>query len=294
MYLSANEYYKSIFGTKVYKIALNLGTTCPTRDGTKDNRGCIFCSKAGSGDFALSSIEEAKNLLSAKLKNKDVKYLAYFQSFTNTYGKTKKEEEKLVKKYYQALSHKDIVGLVIGTRPDSISPWILSEISKISEKYYVSIELGLQTSKEETAKYIRRHFSNQEYINSVNQIKKCAPNIHIVTHLIMGLPNETEEDMLNSVKFVVDAKTHGIKIALLHILKDTDLEKEYEAGKIKTMSKNEYFSLLGKILPIIPKNIVIHRLTGDGPKNLLVAPLWTSNKKDVHNSMKKFFQENNL
>ena len=192
MHLSSNEYYKSIFGTKVYKIALNLGTTCPTRDGTKDSRGCIFCSKAGSGDFAFSSIEEAKKLLSTKLKNKDVKYLAYFQSFTNTYGKTRDEEENLVKKYYEALNHNDIVGLVIGTRPDSISPWILSEISKISEKYYVSIELGLQTSNEETAKYIRRHFSNQEYINAMERIKKQAPKIHIVTHLIMGLPNESE------------------------------------------------------------------------------------------------------
>ena len=293
-FYSANEYYKELFGCKVYKIALNLGTTCPTRDGTKDIRGCIFCSNAGSGDFAFSDLERAKSLVSKKIKSGGKKYLAYFQSFTNTYGKTPEEEKKLVEKYKAVLEDKEIVGIVIGTRPDSISDWILAEIGKIAEKHYVSIELGFQTSNVKTSEYIRRHFSNQDYFDAIKRIKATNQNIHVVTHLIFGLPFETESDMLDSVKTAIKAKTDGIKIALLHVLKNTDLATDYENHTFSVMEKEEYFEILGKALSIIPKNIVIHRLTGDGPKNQLIAPLWTANKKDVMNSMNKYFSDNGI
>jgi len=293
-FYSANEYYKELFGCKVYKIALNLGTTCPTRDGTKDRRGCIFCSNAGSGDFAFSDLERAKSLVSKKIKSGEKKYLAYFQSFTNTYGKTPEEEKKLVEKYKAVLEDKEIVGIVIGTRPDSISDWILAEIGKIAEKHYVSIELGFQTSNVKTSEYIRRHFSNQDYFDTIKRIKATNQNIHVVTHLIFGLPFETEADMLDSVKTAIKAKTDGIKIALLHVLKNTDLATDYENHTFSVMEKEEYFEILRKALSIIPKNIVIHRLTGDGPKNQLIAPLWTANKKDVMNSMNKYFEDNGI
>lgn len=293
-FYSANEYYKELFGCKVYKIALNLGTTCPTRDGTKDRRGCIFCSNAGSGDFAFSDLERAKSLVSKKIKSGEKKYLAYFQSFTNTYGKTPEEEKKLVEKYKAVLEDSEIVGIVIGTRPDSISDWILAEIGKIAEKHYVSIELGFQTSNVKTSEYIRRHFSNQDYFDAIKQIKATNQNIHVVTHLIFGLPFETEADMLDSVKTAIKAQTDGIKIALLHVLKNTDLATDYENHTFSVMDKEEYFEILGKALSIIPKNIVIHRLTGDGPKNQLIAPLWTANKKDVMNSMNKYFSDNGI
>lgn len=293
-FYSANEYYKELFGCKVYKIALNLGTTCPTRDGTKDRRGCIFCSNAGSGDFAFSDLERAKSLVSKKIKSGEKKYLAYFQSFTNTYGKTPEEEKKLVEKYKAVLEDKEIVGIVIGTRPDSISDWILAEIGKIAEKHYVSIELGFQTSNVKTSEYIRRHFSNQDYFDAIKRIKATNQNIHVVTHLIFGLPFETEADMLDSVKTAIKAQTDGIKIALLHVLKNTDLATDYENHTFSVMDKKEYFEILGKALSIIPKNIVIHRLTGDGPKNQLIAPLWTANKKDVMNSMNKYFSDNGI
>jgi len=293
-YYSANEYYKKLFGCKVYKIALNLGTTCPTRDGTKDRRGCIFCSNAGSGDFAFSDLERAKSLVSKKIKSGGKKYLAYFQSFTNTYGKTPEEEKKLVEKYKSVLEDKEIVGIVIGTRPDSISDWILTEIGKIAEKHYVSIELGFQTSNVKTSEYIRRHFSNQDYFDTIKRIKATNQNIHVVTHLIFGLPFETEADMLDSVKTAIKAKTDGIKIALLHVLKNTDLATDYENHTFSVMEKEEYFEILRKALSIIPKNIVIHRLTGDGPKNQLIAPLWTAKKKEVMNSMNKYFSDNGI
>ncbi len=293
-FYSANEYYKELFGCKVYKIALNLGTTCPTRDGTKDSRGCIFCSNAGSGDFAFSDLERAKSLVSKKIKSGEKKYLAYFQSFTNTYGKTLEEEKKLVEKYKAVLEDKEIVGIVIGTRPDSISDWILAEIGKIAEKHYVSIELGFQTSNVKTSEYIRRHFSNQDYFDAIKRIKATNQNIHVVTHLIFGLPFETEADMLDSVKTAIKAKTDGIKIALLHVLKNTDLATDYENHTFSVMDKEEYCEILGKALSIIPKDIVIHRLTGDGPKNQLIAPLWTANKKEVMNSMNKYFSDNGI
>ena len=286
-YYSVGEFYKEKFGSKVYKIAIDAGCTCPTRDGTKGNKGCIFCSANGSGDFVPSKklsiseqIKQAKEIIQKKVK-KEIKYIAYFQNFTNTYG----DEKLLVQKYNEAISCENVCGLSIATRPDCISSSILKEIAALCKKTFVTIELGFQTSKEESADYIRRGFSNQEYLEAVKRIHQADSRIHVVTHLIFGLPGENHDDMMNSVKFCLNAKTDGIKFTVLYVLKGTDLEKDYQAGKFDVLEMDEYFALLKSALELIPPKIVIHRLTGDGPKKLLIAPMWTANKKNVLNAI---------
>ncbi len=286
-YYSVGEFYKEKFGSKVYKIAIDAGCTCPTRDGTKGNKGCIFCSANGSGDFVPSKklsiseqIKQAKEIIQKKVK-KEIKYIAYFQNFTNTYG----DEKLLVQKYNEAINCENVCGISIATRPDCISSSILKEIAALCKKTFVTIELGFQTSKEESADYIRRGFSNQEYLEAVKRIHQADSRIHVVTHLIFGLPGETHDDMMNSVKFCLNAKTDGIKFTVLYVLKGTDLEKDYQAGKFDVLEMDEYFALLKSALELIPPKIVIHRLTGDGPKKLLIAPMWTANKKNVLNAI---------
>lgn len=286
-YYSVGEFYKEKFGSKVYKIAIDAGCTCPTRDGTKGNKGCIFCSANGSGDFVPSKklsiseqIKQAKEIIQKKVK-KEIKYIAYFQNFTNTYG----DEKLLVEKYNEAINCENVCGISIATRPDCISSSILKEIAALCKKTFVTIELGFQTSKEESADYIRRGFSNQEYLEAVRRIHQADSRIHVVTHLIFGLPGETHDDMMNSVKFCLNAKTDGIKFTVLYVLKGTDLEKDYQAGKFDVLEMDEYFALLKSALQLIPPKIVIHRLTGDGPKKLLIAPMWTANKKNVLNAI---------
>lgn len=286
-YYSVGEFYKEKFGSKVYKIAIDAGCTCPTRDGTKGNKGCIFCSANGSGDFVPSKklsiseqIKQAKEIIQKKVK-KEIKYIAYFQNFTNTYG----DEKLLVQKYNEAINCENVCGISIATRPDCISSSILKEIAALCKKTFVTIELGFQTSKEESADYIRRGFSNQEYLEAVKRIHQADSRIHVVTHLIFGLPGENHDDMMNSVKFCLNAKTDGIKFTVLYVLKGTDLEKDYQAGKFDVLEMDEYFALLKSALQLIPPKIVIHRLTGDGPKKLLIAPMWTANKKNVLNAI---------
>ena len=286
-YYSVGEFYKEKFGSKVYKIAIDAGCTCPTRDGAKGNKGCIFCSTNGSGDFVPSKklsiseqIKQAKEIIQKKVK-KEIKYIAYFQNFTNTYG----DEKLLVQKYNEAINCENVCGISIATRPDCISSSILKEIAALCKKTFVTIELGFQTSKEESADYIRRGFSNQEYLEAVRRIHQADSRIHVVTHLIFGLPGETEDDMLKTVYDVVQAGSDGIKITNLYVLKGTDLEKDYQAGKFDVLEMDEYFALLKSALELIPPKIVIHRLTGDGPKKLLIAPVWTANKKNVLNAI---------
>lgn len=286
-YYSVGEFYKEKFGSKVYKIAIDAGCTCPTRDGTKGNKGCIFCSANGSGDFVPSKklsiseqIKQSKEIIQKKVK-KEIKYIAYFQNFTNTYG----DEKLLVKKYNEAINCENVCGISIATRPDCISSSILKEIAALCKKTFVTIELGFQTSKEESTDYIRRGFSNQEYLEAVKRIHQADSKIHVVTHLIFGLPGENHDDMMNSVKFCLNAKTDGIKFTVLYVLKGTDLEKDYQAGKFDVLEMDEYFALLKSALELIPPKIVIHRLTGDGPKKLLIAPMWTANKKNVLNAI---------
>lgn len=310
-YISTSEYYNSIFSQKVYKISLDAGCTCPTRDGTKGSRGCIFCSSSGSGEFASSrklsikeQIEQAKSLVINKIPKKqkeNAKFIAYFQNFTNTYG----NEEELLSKFNQAINENNIVGISIATRPDCLSENMIKEISNLKPKNYpenqnfhISIELGFQTSKESSVEFIRRCYENSIYIEVINQIHKIAPNIHVITHLIFGIPQETIEDMLNSVKFVLNAQTDGIKFTVLHVLENTDLAVLWKEGKFQTMSQDEYFYVLKKALVIIEnftektgKPVVVHRLTGDGAKKILLAPMWTADKKKVLNSLNKIISQ---
>lgn len=298
--MTVSAFYKSIFGNKVYKISLDAGCTCPNRDGTIGTGGCIFCSNSGSGDFVPSKnlsiakqIEEAKKLVENKMKNQSKnqnQYIAYFQNFTNTYGNI----SILSEKWNEALSCSQIVGLALGTRPDCLGDEVLQVLSKLANKTFLQIELGFQTSNETSSKYIRRGFSNQVYFDAVKKLKNANPKIHIVTHVIFGLPGETEVDMMKTVKDVVNAKSDGIKITSLYILKNTDLATDYFNKKFEPIEMDEYFNLIEKALKIIPENMIIHRLTGDPPKNLLIEPTWTTDKKRTLNMVNNLLSKINL
>lgn len=289
-YLSFNKYLKDKFGQKVYKISLDGGFTCPNRDGKIDTRGCIFCSKGGSGDFAQNrdlsiteQIESGKKIVEKKIKSG--KYIAYFQAFTNTYAPV----ETLKAKYSEAINHPDIVALSIATRPDCLGDDVIELLDEMNKIKPVFVELGLQTIHSDSAKYIRRGYSLEVYNEAVKKLKNIGVNI--VVHIILGLPNESEEDMLESVKYVCQSQIDGIKLQLLHIIAGTDLAKDYEKGLFKTLEFDEYVELIAKCVAIIPKNIVIHRLTGDGAKKDLIAPLWSADKKRVLNAINKALRE---
>ena len=289
-YLSFNKYLKDKFGQKVYKISLDGGFTCPNRDGKIDTRGCIFCSKGGSGDFAQNrdlsiteQIESGKKIVEKKIKSG--KYIAYFQAFTNTYAPV----EILRAKYSEAINHPDIVALSIATRPDCLGDDVIELLDEMNKIKPVFVERGLQTIHSDSAKYIRRGYSLEVYNEAVKKLKNIGVNI--VVHIILGLPNESEEDMLESVKYVCQSQIDGIKLQLLHIIAGTDLAKDYEKGLFKTLEFDEYVELIAKCVAIIPKNIVIHRLTGDGAKKDLIAPLWSADKKRVLNAINKALRE---
>ena len=226
--------------------------------------------------------DDESNLVPDRFKGADT-FIAYFQNFTNTYGDLK----ELSAKWHKALSYEGIKGLALGTRPDCLGDDVLEELARISDEHFVQLELGFQTSNEASAKYIRRGFTNDVYFDAVSRIHKAAPKVHIVTHVIFGLPGETEADMMKSVKAAVDAGTDGIKIMCLYVLKDTDLALEYEKGKFEVLEMDQYFELLRKALPLIPDSVIIHRLTGDPPKVTLIAPKWTTDKKRVMDAVKK-------
>ena len=290
-YYSLNEYLKETFGDKVYKLALDIGCTCPNRDGTLETRGCIFCHN-GSSHFAETGIdlntqiENAKNRVKSKTKTE--KFIAYFQSFTNTYG----DIDYLEKQFRTAIERDDIVALSIGTRPDCLPPEILEMLENLNKIKPVWIELGLQTSNEKTAEYIRRYYPNSTYENAVKELKNRG--ITIITHIIIGLPNETKEDILNTVDFSVKCGTDGVKLQLLHILKDTDLYEDYKLGKVKVLSFEEYIDILFSCIEKIPKNIVIHRITGDAPKKYLIEPKWSADKKMVLNTINKELEKRDI
>lgn len=284
-YTTLNNYLKERFGEKVYKIALNGGFTCPNRDGKIDTRGCIFCSKGGSGDFAESpdltiteQIENGKKRLEKKIKNG--KYIAYFQAFTNTYAPV----EKLRAIYTEAINHPDIVALSIGTRPDCLGDDVLALLDELNKIKPIFVELGLQTINEDTARYIRRGYTLEVYDKAVADLHKIG--INVVTHIILGLPGECKNDMLKSVEYACKV-TDGIKLQLLHILKGTDLAKDYEQGKFEVLTLEQYTEIIKECVQIIPENVVIHRLTGDGAKKDLIAPLWSADKKTVLNTINR-------
>lgn len=290
-YYSLNEYLKSEFGEKVYKLSVDLGLTCPNRDGTLDTRGCIFCHDGSShfaeqGNDVILQLENAKKRIAEKTNAK--KFIAYFQSFTNTYAPC----EYLEKIFKSVISREDIVAVSVGTRPDCLPDDILDLLENINKIKPVWVELGLQTSKESSARYIRRCYENSVYEKAVADLKKRG--ITVVTHIILGLPDETEEDMVNSVKYAVKCGTDGIKLQLLHILKGTGLYENYVNGSVRVLTLEEYADILFNCIRNIPPNIVIHRITGDTPKKYLVAPLWSADKKTVLNTLNKEMEKRNI
>lgn len=287
-YTTLNTYLKERFGCKVYKLAIDGGFTCPNRDGALDTRGCIFCSRGGSGDFAESrdlsiteQIENAKAKVSKKIT--DGKYIAYFQAFTNTYAPV----ERLEKIYSQAINHRDIVAISVGTRPDCLGDDVIDLLERLNKIKPVFVELGLQTIHKKTAEYIRRGYDLSVYDKAVEDLHDAG--INVVTHLIIGLPGESKEDILKSVEYACRV-TDGIKLQLLHILEGTDLAEEYRQGNIDVLSLEEYTDIIKACVEIIPNNVVIHRLTGDGAKKDLIAPLWSADKKKVLNTINKALQ----
>lgn len=286
MAISFNEYCRQRFGCKVYKLSLNGGFTCPNRDGTLDTRGCIFCSAYGGGEFAqgpcvsvAEQLEKAKARVAAK--NKGGKYLAYFQSFTGTYGPLSHLETL----YRAALAPEDIVGLAIGTRPDCLSPEVVALLASLNREKPIFVELGLQTVHEETVRYIRRGYETGVYVDAVRRLKEAGLNV--VTHIILGLPGETAQMARETTRTAVEAGTDGVKFHLLHVLRGTDLEKDYLAGSFRCLELSEYAETLDLCLEALKETTVIHRLTGDGAKRDLVAPLWSADKKKVLNYLHK-------
>ena len=282
MYTTLSDHYRARFGCKVYKLSIDGGFTCPNRDGTLGIGGCIFCSAAGSGEFAEGpaasipeQLEKAKARVSAK--NKGGKYMAYFQSFTNTYAPVAVLREK----YLAAIAPDDIVGLAIGTRPDCLPEETVALLSQINQFKPVTVELGLQTVHEPSVSYIRRGYVNQVYFDAVTRLKEAG--IEVVTHIILGLPGETAQMAAETTRQAVAAGTDGVKFHLLHVLRGTDLEKDYRAGKFDCLTLEEYAHWLKLCLAEAPPSVVVHRLTGDGAKRDLVAPLWSGDKKKVLN-----------
>lgn len=279
-----NQYLQDTFGQKLYKIALDGGFTCPNRDGTIDTRGCIFCSGAGSGEFAgdramsiTRQIEEGKNRVAGKIK--DGRYIAYFQAFTNTYAPV----ERLRALYMEAISHQDIAVLSVATRPDCLPDEVLDLLCECSQIKPVWVELGLQTIHAATAKYIRRGYPLSVYDDAVNRLK--ARGLEVIVHVMLGLPGETRQDMLDTVSYVGKSLADGIKLQLLHVIRGTDLERDYLEGKFETLTLESYVELVADCIALLPESIVIHRMTGDGDKRTLVAPMWSADKKRVLNAI---------
>lgn len=325
-YISLNSYLRERFGCKVYKLAINGGFTCPNRDGKLDTRGCIFCSGYGSGDFAedaslpvTEQIERGKLRVAGKMpKRTDMvpaktgvlenrtynnskpdilmtgqdgvmlehtafegKYIAYFQAFTNTYAPV----ERLRKLYMEAIGHPDVVALSIATRPDCLPEEVIELLSELNRIKPVWVELGLQTIHIRSAEYIRRGYTLSVYDEAVRNLKQR--NIDIITHVILGLPGESRQDMLDTVRYVGDSGVQGIKLQLLHVIEGTDLADDYRAGAFECMSMEEYVELIRDCIEILPDDIVIHRMTGDGDKRTLIAPMWSADKKKVLNELNK-------
>lgn len=284
-YLSFNKAMRERFGCKVYKLSLDGGFTCPNRDGKVGYGGCIFCSERGSGDFAVSGedldrqIEEAKKWVAAK--NPDGKYVAYFQNFTNTYAPLPYLKELFGK----AIEHPEIVALDIATRPDCLEDEIVDYLAELNRIKPVMVELGLQTIHPDTADYIRRGYPLPVYDDAVRRLK--AAGLEVITHMIIGLPGETKEDMVETAQYISDIGSDGIKLQLLHVLRGTDLAKDFEAGKFQVLEMDEYIDILIACLKVLRGGMVIHRLTGDGAKRDLIAPLWSADKKRVLNAIQK-------
>ena len=291
-YRTLNSYLRETFGRKVYKLALSAGCTCPNRDGTLGTRGCIFCS--GSGEFAARAsqpielqLAQAKALVAAKA-GPDAGYIAYFQDYTNTYAPA----SYLRPRFLAAISQPDVVALSIATRPDCLPPEILDLLSELRAIKPVWVELGLQTIHEETADWIRRGYSLPVYAQAVQALRQRE--ISVITHQILGLPGETADKMVQTAHYIGASGADGIKLHLLHVLRGTDLAALYQQGRIDTLSLDDYITILGRCLRVLPRGMVIHRLTGDGDKRTLLAPMWSADKKHVLNAIRCRFMSDNL
>ena len=292
-YYSLNTYLQQAYGKKLYKIALNGGMTCPNRDGTLGDRGCIFCSEGGSGDFApdaslsiTEQIEKGKSLIGRKYSGRS--YIAYFQAYTNTYAPL----SKLRCIFTEAVRHPDVQVLSVATRPDCLSSDVVGLLKDLSRSKPVWVELGLQTIHEPTARFIRRGYGLPVFEQAVADLRKAG--IGIVVHTILGLPGEDISMMLETMHYLNRMEVDGAKLQLLHVLKGTDLADEYRRDPFPVLSMEQYFAILGKCISHLREDIVIHRLTGDGPKSLLIAPLWSADKKRVLNQMQIYFEEQDI
>lgn len=281
-YYSLNDYLQKTFGEKVYKLSLDLGLTCPNRDGRLDTRGCIFC-LAGSSHFAsgvggiTEKIEKAKELVAKKTKAS--RFIAYFQSYTNTYAPI----DYLKSVFFETVVRDDIVAISIATRPDCLPDEVVELLAELNKIKPVWVELGLQTANEKTAEYIRRCYENSVYTDAVKRLKSVG--VQVITHIIIGLPGETKSDALCSVDFAVASGTDGVKLQLLHVLRGTDLYNDYIKGSFSVLSLEEYMDILFDCIERLPEGVVVHRITGDAPKAYLAAPLWSADKKRVMNTI---------
>lgn len=290
-YHSLDYMLRERFGEKVYKVTLNGGMSCPNRDGKLGTRGCIFCSAGGSGDFAadssLSITEQIDRQISILSSKRPIhKYIAYFQAFTNTYAPV----EYLEKIFTEALAHPGIAALSIGTRPDCLGKDVVALLSRLNRQKPVWVELGLQTIHEKTAAYIRRGYPLSCFEDAVRRLR--SEDIDVIVHTILGLPGESTQDILNTMKYLNHQDIQGIKLQLLHVLRGTDLASDYEKGLFRTYERDEYISLVISCLEHLRPDMVIHRITGDGPKDLLIAPLWASRKREVLNLLHHQMKEN--
>lgn len=293
-YYSLNRYLRETFGEKVYKLALDGGMTCPNRDGTLGSRGCIFCSAGGSGDFAekpCGSVAEQIQAAKARIQAKTDagKFIAYFQSYTNTYAPV----EYLERIFTEAISEPSVAALSIGTRPDCLGEDVVALLARLNKIKPVWVELGLQTIHKKTARYIRRGYPLATYEDALGRLK--AAGLTVIVHVILGLPGETKADMLATIDYLShEHRPDGIKLQLLHVLEGTDLAIDYRAGAFQTMEMAEYLDVLFACIRRLPPDMVIHRLTGDGPKRILIAPLWTGDKKRVLNTLRREMEIRNI
>lgn len=292
-YHSLNYFLRDKFGEKVFKISLDGGFTCPNRDGKISKGGCMFCSERGSGDYAgdrdlsiSKQFDDVKVMMEHKWKGR--KYIAYFQAYTNTYAPV----DELRRKYEEALNQDGVVAIAIATRPDCLEDDVLELLDEINQKVYLWIELGLQTSNDESAKRINRGYKLEVFEEAMKKLRER--NIDVVVHDILGLPGESKEDMLKSIDYIAHSGAKGIKFHLLHLMKQTPMVKIYESGRLEFLSQEDYIELVTKGISMLPPNMVVHRLTGDAPRELLIGPMWSLKKWEVLNAIDKALEDNDL
>ncbi len=287
-YNTLNDYYRQIFGEKIFKVPIDAGFDCPNRDGTVAHGGCTFCTVSGSGDAIVAPDAPIRDQFYKEIdfmhrKWPDVKkYLVYFQNFTNTHDTV----DVIRERYEQAINESGVVGINIGTRPDCLPDETIAYIAELSDRMHVTVELGLQTTYDETSKIINRAHTYDLYVETVRRLRQLAPKVEIVSHLINGLPGETHDMMIENVKrCVTDNKIDGIKLHLLHLMTSTKMQRDYHEGRLKLLGMEEYVNIICDQLEIIPKNIIIHRITGDAPRDMLIGPMWSLKKWEVLNAI---------